>query len=278
MRSGGQRLRSGIVNFLLERGGFPFPVSFLERLRDFANYALGSGSASLTLDQSGEIRLLAQLQRAFADRTHVTVLDVGAHTGSYTEAVHGVFGSRAQIHCFEPNPVTFETLRANVPYAQAHPYGLGAEPARVPLFADEPRSPRSSLHPQTFEVAEISATEHHEVEIKTLDAVARDHGITRVDMLKVDVEGHELAVLHGASRLLHSGMIDVIQFEFGERNLTSRTYLRDFVELLGADYCFFRLTRRGLSPLDYRPASEVFLLETNYVAVRGTVNALVYPE
>jgi len=34
--------------------------------------------------------------------------------------------------------------------------------------------------------------------------------VTRIHLLKVDTEGHELAVLHGAERLIRSGSVDIM--------------------------------------------------------------------
>jgi hypothetical protein len=84
------------------------------------------------------------------------------------------------------------------------------------------------------------------------------------------VEGHELEVLKGARELLGRKALRMIQFEFGERNLASRTFLRDFVNVL-EDYDVFRLTPRGLTTLSYGPADELFLSEANYLAARRAV-------
>ena len=109
-----------------------------------------------------------------------------------------------------------------------------------------------------------------EVEVDTLDRITQQEQVDQIDLLKIDVEGHELAVLQGARDLLNRGAIGAVQFEFGSRNLASRSYLRDFVELLGADYKLFRVTPRGVTPIQYEPSAEIFLEETNYAAIRRT--------
>ena len=70
-------------------------------------------------------------------------------------------------------------------------------------------------------------------------------------------------------RCCEAGAIDAVQFEFGERNLASRSFLLDFAELLGPTFGLFRVTPFGLRPLRYSPAAEVFVREYNYLAVRG---------
>jgi hypothetical protein len=59
-------------------------------------------------------------------------------------------------------------------------------------------------------------------------------GIEHIDLLKLDVEGHELEVLKGAQQLFASGRVATVSFEFGGCNIDSRTYLRDFFEFFSA--------------------------------------------
>jgi FkbM family methyltransferase len=271
IRGGNAGLRSRIAKALIRRAGWPLSARSLERLRDAASYALGAGSATLSLEISGELKLLKELARRWSSRPQITVLDVGAYGGGYARAAMGAFGSRASIHCFEPQHAGFETLREELrseATIHCHRLALGAAPGKAELFSDRASSPFASLHEETFAITGVSQLHREEVELDTLDRFAMRHGLTKIDLLKVDVEGHEIAVLQGATDLLERGAIEVIQFEFGERNLASRTYLKDFVDLLGPAYELFRLNARGLARMEYRPSSEVFLLEANYVAIR----------
>ena len=98
----------------------------------------------------------------------------------------------------------------------------------------------------------------------TVDAYCAAEGIERVDYLKVDAEGHDLAVLQGAAGMLEVG-VRFVQFEFGGGNIDSRTFLRDFVRLLEPRYRISRVLTDGLEPVDYSERDEVFLT-TNFLA------------
>ena len=106
-----------------------------------------------------------------------------------------------------------------------------------------------------------------------LDAAAAELGFAKIDLLKIDTEGHELAVLQGAKQLLERGAIDVIQFEFNEMNVISRVYMRDFMQLL-ADFRFFRLLPTGAMPMDaYDPrVMEIFAFQ-NIACVRRDLDS-----
>jgi hypothetical protein len=106
------------------------------------------------------------------------------------------------------------------------------------------------------------------VTTRTLSDWFQESGAARANVLKLDVEGHELEVMQGAEGFLDR--IDVIQFEFGGCNIDTRTYLQDFWYFLtGAGYHLHRLGPGGLTRVDaYRELDEVFVT-TNYFAVRA---------
>ena len=265
-------LRARVAEALIRKAGWPPAARAIEGVRNLATYAMGAGTASLHVEESGEAALLRDLAARWRGR-EVTVVDVGAHTGEYAIAARAAFGPDAFLHCFEPQPETFAILERRVgsqPCTRCHRLALGEKAGVVSLFGEDSSSAFTSLYPEAFGAPGHEVTRVDEVELRALDEVADELGVQRIDMLKVDVEGHELAVLKGANRLLGAGAIDCVQFEFGERSLYARAFLRDFFGLLGPDYRFFRLTPFGLRPLEYRPAAEVFVQEANYFAARAS--------
>jgi hypothetical protein len=104
-----------------------------------------------------------------------------------------------------------------------------------------------------------------------IDDYVAEHAVRRVDFMKVDTEGHDLSVLRGARRALEDGTIRALSFEFGSGNVNSRTFFRDFWDLLTP--CGYRLARvlpsgRLLSVRQYYEDCEYFRGVSNYVAAR----------
>lgn len=202
-------------------------------------------------------------------RREPVVLDVGAFQGDYGLMARQMLGPAAVIHCFEPG-ASRTTIREKAAGADlnVHCVALGAASGQATLFQDPAIPTMASLHPRALAALDLTPTVSEPVSVTTLDEFCASQGLERVDLLKIDTEGTELDVLRGASRLIANRAIEVIQFEFGYGNVATRTFMRDFYELLGPTHAFYRVAPRGMIALGpYDLALEVFVGATNYAAV-----------
>jgi hypothetical protein len=103
-----------------------------------------------------------------------------------------------------------------------------------------------------------------------LDQYADEKEIARFRLVKVDTEGHDFKVLMGATGLLQSGRIDVVQFEYNTRWIDARCFLRDAFDLLmSASYRVGKVTPIGIEFYeDWHPELETFR-EGNYLACQA---------
>jgi len=133
-----------------------------------------------------------------------TVFDVGANTGVYTMAALAV-APAACVHAFEPVAHIARALATNV----ASNGLLGQVSINECAVSDEIGTVALHIPDETWGNATMSAAgfrglrghvEH--VQAVTLDTYAVERGIDRIDLLKIDVEGHEDAVLRGARCIL----------------------------------------------------------------------------
>jgi FkbM family methyltransferase len=197
------------------------------------------------------------------------VFDVGANVGSYTSAVLAE-NPDAQIFAFEPHPATFAKMSANLISSNAQLFNVacGKESGEMILYDySTAGSEHASLYQEVIEQLHHQDARAHTIRIIDLDTFVEDHKIQRIDLLKIDTEGHELAVLEGAHRLLKARQISAIQFEFNEMNVISRTFFRDFYSAL-PEYRLYRMVRDGLIPISEYSSGlcEIFLFQ-NIVAL-----------
>jgi FkbM family methyltransferase len=134
-----------------------------------------------------------------------------------------------EIHCFEPSTKAFADLGQRFVRSRIHVHnvGLSDRDASGMLHADSLGSTCASL----YEHAVFRTTEAEGVRLRRLDEVCDEFGIVSIDPLKVDAEGHDVAVLRGAGTML--GPISGIQFEHGGTAPDARVFLCELFGLLG---------------------------------------------
>lgn len=243
------------------------------RLFLFALYKMNIGGGG-SIEESGELLLLKNILMENKRSTSV-IFDVGANVGNYAKQILSI-NPLVDLYCFEPSGQTFETLRGNLSgYAKnikLFNVGLGQNNGCLTLYSDKEISGLASVYKRRLNHANIHMDNEETVEIKTLDSFCSEHAINKIDLLKLDVEGHELSVLHGASTMLEHKKINYIQFEFGGCNIDSRTYFQDFYYLLSPDFKIYRILRNGLFQIEnYSELNEIFTT-TNYLAVSKKID------
>ncbi len=246
-----------------------------ERFISEAQHQIGIGGAG-TVTRSGEhvvLQLLTDNCDSKANRS-LFVLDVGSNEGQFCEMLLRGLGVRSvSIHCFEPSVKTFALLNKNLgerSEVRLNNFGLGHARGQMELFYDVQGSGLASLTKRQLDHLGIDFGQSEFVRIETLDQYCCSAGIEVIDLLKIDVEGHELDVLKGGRGLIQRGGVRMITFEFGGCNIDTRTYFRDYWELfqeLGF-VSFHRIMPSGaLLKIDgYSERLEQFVT-TNYLVV-----------
>jgi FkbM family methyltransferase len=130
-------------------------------------------------------------------------IDVGAKVGMYTYRIRK---HSSEVIAFEPIPMfnrilraVFEGKRGRVePYAVSNQHGTAI--LRLPYGHDgTPKYGRSTIDPENrFDMGLIAGNDEVEIETRRID----DYNFPDVGFIKIDVEGHELAVLAGAETTL----------------------------------------------------------------------------
>jgi FkbM family methyltransferase len=130
-----------------------------------------------------------------ADLSAGTVVDVGAHVGSFAHAARRK-GATA-IHCYEPNPGNLPHLRANAAGATVFAEAVGGAPGRATLLPNPDPDNTGGWRATDDADGPITVTPLDDV----LARAAAAHPSGRVSFLKLDCEGCELAALGSSAKL-----------------------------------------------------------------------------
>ncbi len=147
-------------------------------------------------------------------------IDAGANIG-YTTSILGVrVGPNGRVHSFEPHPQVFESLTENVkPWKRdcrcgsflLHQAALGKETGKALLYTNDLFCTNRGTAWISEKIETSPGLLAGEVDIRNLDSVL-DMNET-IGILKMDVQGHEIDVLQGMSRLLQRRAVRDIVFE-----------------------------------------------------------------
>jgi FkbM family methyltransferase len=144
------------------------------------------------------------------DATHI--LDIGANTGAYALIAKTV-NPKAKVFAFEPMDMIYKRLEDNValnnldinclPYALSNFNGTAKvyPESENHIYSVTVNQNRSDTHIPVFE---------KEIQTKTLTQFVSDHKITKIDLMKIDVETHEPEVLEGMGDFLRQWQPDML--------------------------------------------------------------------
>jgi hypothetical protein len=137
--------------------------------------------------------------------------------------------------------------------------GFGERDEEANIYANYKGSGAASLYKEGFYNYRANENIVEAISLKTLDGFCSEQGIEKIDFLKIDVEGHELFVLKGAAQMLQSKKIRFIQFEFGSLHVFSRTFFKDFWDMLSPFYTICRVVGDGIVEIrSYSENLEIF--------------------
>lgn len=233
-------------------------------------------SSASNYRQNGERHLLKTLKNYFSKNKSIVLFDVGANVGDYSNSVIEIFkGSSFHLTSFEPLKSTYEELKKNIESQDNINLinkGLSSEEGTLTIHFDKEASKLTSLYPRKLDHVNIDFNLKEDITVTTLDTYCTENSINSIDFLKIDVEGHEMSVFQGAKQMMEDRKIGFTQFEFGGTNIDSRTYFKDFFELLSPNYKLYRIVKDGIVELPkYSEALEIYL-SCNYLAVHREID------
>ena len=142
------------------------------------------------------------------------IFDVGANIGEISKEYAECF-PQAQVFCFEPVSSIFDALQrnlANIEAVQFFQLAFSSAKGRAEIQC---KDSYSTLNPLTADDISYGKACVENVELDTIDEFCRIQEIDKINLLKIDTEGHDFKVLRGAEEMLSTQRIDILQVEAG---------------------------------------------------------------
>jgi FkbM family methyltransferase len=186
-------------------------------------------------------------------------IDIGANIGLYALFASKLVGNDGTVIAIEPSERDMERLRANVELNNGRSIKLrqtaisNSSGERELLIAEEEHSGQNTFG--AFAYADVQNQGKVNVNTQTLDEVVRQEALTRVDVIKMDVEGHEFFALQEAKetlRIFHPILlVEISETALMNQGCTSSQILTFLDEMGYRIYIFSKQTGLPI-PLDNR--------------------------
>lgn len=214
------------------------------------NRARGEGNDDS--QSNGEYFLLDKITNYYQNKKFIA-FDVGANLGEWSLRLAQSIGQKGQVYAFEPSQATYRRLQEQIQSQKfgtqviANNVGLSDKSGLAQFFVCAPTAGTNSLYKRQAQALGVKQQAQEEVVLKTGDEFCHNLGIEHIDLIKIDTEGHEMAVLKGFSWMLFSQKIDMIQFEYGGCWVDARVFLVDaFNFLLSKGYYCGKIFPSGI--------------------------------
>jgi len=196
------------------------------------------------------------------------VLDVGAHIGYYTLLAAVRVGDSGHIHAFEPVSKIFERLSRNISINKItnvtlNRIAVSDKCGKISIFvADNTNTGKSSL----FRMLNFSGV-IEDVDSITIDKYLEQKAVEKVHLVKIDVEGNELAVLKGMTHMLSVQNPPCLLVEVNDKNLrmANTSSYEMFAYLKNYGFLPYKISESGVEPVSkvfddslvlFRPSPE----------------------
>lgn len=241
------------------------------KLYEISLYGMNMGPASGYAHYSGEAWIINFVKSRMKHPLPLPIIfDIGANRGDYAAAVIAAFGcENINLYCFEPSKTAFELL--NTEYSRHRNtmlfnFGFGDKPETVKLYScSEGAGSASVINTHYHNMDNNNFVE--QIELTTLDEFCKTNHIRKIDFMKMDVEGYELNILRGGSKLINTAAIDYIQFEFGFPSIESRVFFKDIYSYLSDNYRVYRSLFDGLIEIDHYDYRDELYAIQNFLAI-----------
>ena len=243
-----------------------YPDYQRKRLKHFYNHLSFDGGGN----EEKELLLLR-----FWLQTDSVFFDIGANNGLYSYVAQ-LYTHADKIYAFEPIPELSLRLKNMIPAAKhrkvAFSDDISTHSFKIPSIGDQEYKSRGTLN-TTYKEKGETTTRLIDVATDTLDNFCNKNKISRIDFIKIDVEGHELKVIEGGTETLKR-LRPVLQIEIEQRHHKDNIiHIIEHVKNLGYKCNYLDVETRQIISLETLPQQ---IQEESQFKKAGYVNNFIF--
>lgn len=208
------------------------------------------GKNLFDIHSNGELTIAKKIITNFKNPI---VFDIGANIGDWSSAVIEV-SPEAEITIFEPNPNLYINLnkRFNLnSNVNLEKLALNHKEDVISFYLNDSLDAHGNNSIYNHYYLEPSS---QKVEVKciSLDKYCVENNIANINFIKADIEGAEINLLRGASRMLQQQKIDFLQIEYNQTWIKAGGSLLEVFEICKLNnYLLYRIDPRGLVKISF---------------------------
>ncbi len=200
------------------------------------------------------------------------ILDIGSNIGFYALLLRKFTGKNGKVFCFEPDSLNFKYLKNKTKgISNIHLFNAAVSDNEDDLKVY--KSKLLNVDHRTYPVNNYDSVE--DVKSVSIDYLIDSGVITKVDVIKIDIQGYELTAFNGMKKLLVANNKLKIIAEYWphgfKRAGTSAIKFYDFFEVLG--YHFYLIDGNKLTPI-----TKQYIVTNNDMPFEFSFNVLITKE
>lgn len=186
-------------------------------------------------------------------KTDSVFIDIGTNKGIYLYQAEKVI-TTGKVIGFEPNKSLVNYIKPLFPKAEIYPFAVssksGTAVLNIPKKGNGLQDTRASLEAMGDDVEKV------EIQMVALDEFAKEKQWSKIDVIKIDVEGHEFDSIKGCENILKTiKPIFIIEIELRHAHYPINEIF-DFITAYGYDVFYFDRKTLKTVPFDFNQMED----------------------
>lgn len=206
-----------------------------------------SGRGLMNPNNNGEYKVLENIVKK--SKGSLCFIDGGSNLGEHILKVNTLCKKykvpNPNIFAIEPFPSTIEELKKNLNHVSYKliDKALGKDKGVLKFYSEND----GDVSGKNSAIKHYYLNSCIEVGQTTIDHIAKDHNLTKIDFLKLDIEGFEYNALLGAHEVLSNDLIDYIQLEYNQTWIEGGGTIKKVMDIADKySYSLYRIRQNDL--------------------------------